>query len=78
MIFISSSSCSCDCSAAEQTVSSVSFSHSLLGGTASSLTNQADFCFHCFFLIIGATDTTSDLAIVSVGTFSDPETLFSS
>ena len=77
MISVTSFSCSCDCSAAEQAASSDSFSCSLLGEASSPLTKQADFHFYCFFLVIGMTDIESGLAIESVGMFSDPETFSS-
>jgi len=81
MISLPSFFCSCDYSAAEQAASSDSISCSCLREAHSPLTKQADFCFDSFFLVVEATDTlqgwVSSLAIVSVGMFSDPETLFS-
>jgi len=70
MTSVSFSSYYYDFFATEQAASSDSFSCSLLGEASSSLTKRADFCFHCFFLVIGATHTVSGLDTVSVGVFS--------
>lgn len=71
-----SSSCSCDCFAAERADPPDSLSCSLLEAS-SFLTEQDYFFFGCLLLVIGASDTVetwvSVLVKVSVDMFSDPE-----
>lgn len=74
--FSFTSSCSCDCFAAQRADPSDSLSCSLLE-VSSFLTKQDYFFFDCLLLVIGSSDIVeswvSVLAKVSVDMFSDPK-----